>query len=205
MPRKSTRAEATIRVESVFASGFILASVVFAIVDVLAAVLACVSWLTFASVVDVQVHTLCSIDTWIVLQTKLNLFVTVFAGISGLAQTGVSLHEVLAGGVVEAFVVMAIINVGFTAVSFKTSRTLAAEAPKLVIDLTGATILAWTSEASVDLLLAILSMKSGRTDALEFLEPSQFTRPSILARICVANVALGQDCWVCVIKTLELG
>lgn len=163
------------------------------VIHILSAVVSSEAKKTLTLIVGVVVETSSTILAGIeFLAAEGNLALTVLACKPWMTLTPVLFNKVNTGRVVLTFTLHTVIYVDLTAVTLKTSRTVAAEASSLQ-DLTGAKVPAGVSITCINLVLAVGAIKCRCTFTLIAAVGKGATGSSILTWVCVAKVTLCQD------------
>jgi hypothetical protein len=184
---------ADVVVDAVDATSAILTHVILAVVDVFGAISATEAQRTFACVVREVVDTFGAIWTWIELcAAELNFLLAKFAREARQTTACIRLDSIDTCTVVLALVVIAVINIDFTAGAFVSRKAFATEATFLQ-HRACSIVATWISVASVNHVFTVLTMIAGSASTLVLLLRLHHTLGVVLARECVAGVALWQN------------
>lgn len=187
------RTFAHVIVDAVDATSAILTHVILAVVNVLGAVDASKAGRTVARVVGEVVDALCVVRARIELTSaELDFLLAELAGEARKATACVRLDAIDAGSVVLTFVVVAIVDVDFTASAFVARQTIATEATFLQHG-ARSVIPARISVASINHVLAVLTVVARSTSAFVLSFRSHRALGVVLAWECEAGIAFRQD------------
>lgn len=177
-------------VDAVNASSAILAHVILTVVDIFRAVSAAEAESTFACVMSEVVDALGAVGAGVEFgSAELNFLLAKFACKARQTTACVGLDAINTCTIVLAFVVIAVVDIDFTAGAFVSRKAFATEATFLQ-NRTDSAISTWISVAGVNHVFAVLTVIAGSASTLVLLLRLHHAFGVVLARECVAGIAL---------------